>query len=209
MRTKTRKPARNLRLFFRLIAVLSALGIAVWVLDARLRPGICAISEGVVRQDLTRMMSDAMAKTMQDSPDTYSVLLRDESGKPIAAEVLTQQVNRFQVQLLERMNADLCAYTAHSITISLGDASQNALLAGHGPKVRVQLHPVGDIGIEVQSDFTDAGINQTCHRILVKMTATVRMAAPVHSDEVTVCTEHLLCETILVGDLPDGIWSTP
>lgn len=53
-----------------------------------------------------------------------------------------------------------------SFSISLGSLTGNKILISKGPKVDIQMETIGDIETNIQSEFKEAGINQTIHRYI-------------------------------------------
>ena len=51
--------------------------------------------------------------------------------------------------------------------------------------------------------FESAGINQTLHRIMLKVTTTVYLVSSWHSTSVEIASSYLIAETVLVGSVPN------
>ena len=53
------------------------------------------------------------------------------------------------------------------------------------------------------SEFVQAGINQTNHKIYVNLTATINVVLPVANKQIVSNTQLLICENIIVGKIPE------
>ena len=52
------------------------------------------------------------------------------------------------------------------------------------------------------SEFEEAGINQTRHKIFLNVIADMRVILPGVDKTISTCTEVLVCESLLVGKVP-------
>lgn len=98
----------------------------------------------------------------------------------------------------------LSALEAQSVSVPLGSALGVALLSGVGPRVRVQLLPVGTVLTAYETEFTSAGINQTRHRVLLTMTAQVQLILPTGASAVQASNQVAVAESIIIGDVPES-----
>ena len=77
-----------------------------------------------------------------------------------------------------------------------------ALAACMGVSLLVNV-PVGTVSAEFRSDFSQAGVNQTLHRIELEVAVPVTLILPGGQTELTVETGLLVAETVIVGAVPD------
>ena len=54
------------------------------------------------------------------------------------------------------------------------------------------------------SEFSEAGINQTLHRILLEVSVDVSAIIPGYTTSVDVTTNFVVAETVIVGSIPDS-----
>ena len=59
---------------------------------------------------------------------------------------------------------------------------------------------------DLRNKFRAAGVNQTVHSIYMDVTATVSIVMPSQTREVSSETEVLVCESVIVGTVPDIYW---
>ena len=58
-----------------------------------------------------------------------------------------------------------------------------------------------------KSEFVSAGINQTVHRIYLEVSSVVNLILPIFDDPVQTYTQVLICESVIVGTVPDFYFS--
>lgn len=78
-----------------------------------------------------------------------------------------------------------------------------SLLAGYGNPVKVKTLSVSSVTCQFKSEFNSVGINQTLHSIYVLVDSLVLIEMPFKSQEVRCQTSVMICESILVGKVPD------
>lgn len=192
-----------------LVCILLLCGLTLWILwlGIRIREPFSAACCHVIRQDATRILVESTEQALQQNQSDFSAIVKNESGEVVSVELLSGAVGSFQNQVTGRVNDALNAYASSRVSVPLGSASGMTLLAGRGPNVQVRVRPAGSVQTELLTQFSQAGINQTCHQILLRLTVTLDVAAPLQSQPVTVTYTCLLSETIIVGKTPSGIWA--
>ena len=68
----------------------------------------------------------------------------------------------------------------------------------------MKIVPVGAVSTEFMSEFSSAGINQTRHRIFLKLDTTVQMVIPTGTQTARVSAQVPVAESIIVGAVPDS-----
>ena len=54
------------------------------------------------------------------------------------------------------------------------------------------------------SSFYTEGINQTMHRLIMRVQTTIRILVPLSAENVTVSMDFVIAEQIIVGRIPDS-----
>ena len=72
-----------------------------------------------------------------------------------------------------------------------------------GTDVNIVIDPVGTVQCSFGSHFETAGINQPLHRIYRNVSSTVDVIIPSSHQVVQIETPILVCETVIVGKVPD------
>ena len=96
------------------------------------------------------------------------------------------------------MNWKIYIFTYH-----YGNFTGNSLLAGCGPNVKVKVIPIGTVKTDFKTEFVSAGINQTRHRVYLRVYCTMYVAAPLVGNEIVVNNGVVVAETVLIGDVPE------
>lgn len=186
-----------------LLALSLPVLLFVWV-DMNLKPVILSMAEAKARVMAVEAVNNAAYEVMRErvSYNDLIVVVMDETGRVSMLQADTMRMNELgtRTALLAQRNLDALAATG--IRIPIGSATGSRLLAGSGPAVTVSLVPMGSVTAEFVSEFTSAGINQTRHRIYLKMNAVVRMVIPTGAGQAQVSAYVPIAESIIVGTVP-------
>lgn len=199
-----RRRKRGLALRLLLVAIVPA-ALFVWM-DWNLRPVILSMAEAQARVMAVQAMNDAVFDVMRagDLYDDLMTVVLDEAGRVSVMRANTARMNELATTAALRVQRNLGEIAEAGISIPLGAALGSQLFAGSGPGVTVKIVPVGAVSTEFVSEFSSAGINQTRHRIFLKMDTTVQMVIPTGTQTAQVSAHVPVAESIVVGEVPES-----
>ena len=90
------------------------------------------------------------------------------------------------------------------LVIPLGTLTGSALLAGRGPGFTVRMQSVGSCSARFENRFSQAGINQTTHRIILCVEVNMSILLPGFQTSTQVDASFSVAETVIVGDVPES-----
>lgn len=158
-----------------------------------------------VKVSATKSINYAIAEAMSQNI-TYSDLINvvsDSTGKISMIQANSVQINTLS-KLINRVTlAQLSNYSASVLQIPLGAFTGIAVFAGLGPKVNIEIYPYGDVKCSFISEFTEAGINQTIHKIYLTVDTSIRVVLPLKTITVKNAGQVVLCESLIVGEIPE------
>ena len=138
------------------------------------------------------------------SYDDMMIVQKDDAGRVSLLQANTTLMNSLASETALHAQAALSSLENQFVSIPLGAALGVTILAGSGPRIRVQILPVGAVSALFSTEFQSAGINQTRHKILLTLEATVRLVIPNGVEEVAVSSQMAVAESIIVGLVPDS-----
>ena len=127
----------------------------------------------------------------------------DAAGKVTSLTSNTAQTNRFKRQVTDAIVQRMSELDSAALGVPLGTLTGQALLSGAGPSVRVRVDSVGSVTVDYSNSFTEAGVNQTLHRVCLDVEATVYLFLPGEILPVSVSSSICVAETVIVGETPD------
>lgn len=128
----------------------------------------------------------------------------DAQGRVTMLRADTMRMNELAAQTALRAEEELNSVENQFVRIPLGAALGIKSLSGFGPKMSMQILPVGAVHASFDTEFESAGINQTRHRIFLTLRATVSLIIPTGSQVVEVQSTMPIAESIIVGEVPDS-----
>lgn len=191
-----------------LLSALVGLSMACLLIHAfntALRPQLLAFTEAQVRNRLNQLSSQVVSQVMQDQSLTYSelvVLRTGQGGEVSTMSVDSQKLNLLRAQVMEQITEQILALDTTDLGIPLGLLTGIDILSAAGPKLPVRVTSVASATGLFRDEFTNAGINQTLHRIVLDVTITARLLLPVGITETAITIPVYITEAIVIGQVP-------
>ena len=76
-----------------------------------------------------------------------------------------------------------------------------------GPDIKIRMMTDGTVETDLRSEFKEAGINQTLHRIYLEVKCNVNILTPYNTITETIYNQVLLIEGLIVGNIPDAYYN--
>ena len=151
-------------------------------------------------------LNRAVDKVMEGGV-TYEELMDtrlDAMGRVSMLRANTVRMNALAAETALVAEQELNSFDNQFVDIPVGAALGIRFLSGFGPRISVQILPVGAVSASYDSEFETAGINQTRHRIFLTLRATVSLIVPAGSRLVEVGSTLPIAENIIIGEVPDS-----
>lgn len=187
-----------------ILLVIIAIGVALWVYWRSMTPTILDIASVKVQSEATRAINEAVLSVFSGDVN-YADMVVVEKNKD--NDIVMLSANSSIVNNLAR-NTSLLTQTKinklfeEAISIPIGSLSGVPLLNDVGPFVNISVSPIGSVVCTFVSEFVTAGINQTLHRIFLNVESKVDLIVPTMHREIEISTPILVCETVIVGQVP-------
>ena len=147
---------------------------------------------------------DQVLTEQQIGYDQLAVVSRNETGDVTAIESNMLQINGLNTEITQHILERLTLMGKDKVSLPLGTLLGGQFLAGRGPDVEFLIIPTGFAKTNVTNRFSEAGINQTRHQIMMSVEIGILAVLPVYSSETTFSTSICLAETVIVGAVPDN-----
>ncbi len=193
----------------RLVGVsLILIGIAILTF-VLIRPNIVKVCTYTAKAVISELIEESINQRLEDKENQteYSDLIEvtySQYGTVTSVKSNTPLINKLKTELVTSINHSLADNHTDNVSISMGTLSGFPFLQGAGPLVEMRTEPEGYASAVFISEFTDAGINQTRHRIIMRTTVDAVTFIPMYTIETEISTDFLIAETIIVGDIPES-----
>ncbi len=185
--------------------MLLGLGLMCLTLVRNMDPLVRDMAVAGAKNAATAAMQKAVAARMTGGQWSDLVqLVKDGEGQITAAVTDVGRVNELQAALAGDVIAALTAPNTADLGVPLGNLLPSPFFSGLGPKVPIRILSVSEVEVKLMSRFTSAGINQTLHRLLLTLSARVRVLIPTGTVTAIVYADVTAAETLIVGRVPDS-----
>ena len=189
------------------IFVFSIIIITIFaLLDLQVRPLIKSIAENQAKISATNIINDEVLRELSDKSSYYSELVSiktDNNGKILAVTTDSQKVNVLKSFVSSNIQRDMPSSNPQKVAVPLGTLTGVELLTGRGPLINMKVSIPGTVSTDIKSEFVQAGINQTKHKIYISVKTQVNALIPGFPITTTVETSILVSEIVIVGDVPN------
>lgn len=188
-----------------LLLFAAALGCAV-LFTVYVRPIILLHAANLVQFTATRAINDAVQDKIYQNRAQYEelvVLERDNDSRVTALKTDAISINRIKTEIVNTLYDAVNGLECTSLDIPAGTVLAPDYLGGMGPKMHVGMSGLGFASAEFISAFTQAGINQTRHNIILEVRADVDVMTAFGRCTTTVTSRFNVTDTVIVGTVPE------
>ena len=196
---------------FIFIFIISILIGSFIYIDNKLRPTITVIAETKAIELANRSINKAVANIVDENIE-YEDLIYVKTGDNGNIKMMQANsilMNEIASKVALEIQSEMKKIKTTSTYIPIGTALGSPLLAKYGPTIKVSIEPIGTVTVDFGTDFESSGINQTRHRIYLKSTTQVKVVVPLTTSTKEIKTQIPICETIIVGDVPQNYVNIP
>lgn len=196
-----RKKKKHLRIkVFIVVLILIALTL-LFAFEKLIKSKTKEIAQIKSESYAEKTINDSVGKCL-DECDYEFVKKNYSNDKIVSIEVKSDEVNNFKHMLMETVSENLNDKKNQSYEINLGAVFSSNLLSGIGPAIHIYFQKEGSVNLDILSDFSSAGINQTIHRVYVTVDLDILAVTPSGNFLFPYSTEYVLSETVIIGDTP-------
>ena len=202
------KKRSGLRLIVLAVLALSALGL--WM-EKNLESVILDMAYARAEAMAVEYMHEAVRDVMGDEINYQDMMTvhTDENGRVTMLQANAVRMNELAAFTALQAQARLESADAQSVSIPLGAALGIPFFSALGPRIRVRIVPVSAVSAAFSTEFESAGINQTRHKIYLSLRTTVRLVIPSGARQVSLGSQVLIAESIIVGEVPQSYVQVP
>ena len=191
----------------RLVCVLALVLVTAGALIFRHK--MAPLAERLILTQVDNQASDAIntaiGEQIASGEISYDAIVQTEknqAGDVTAVKTDMRAVNRLKSRILQRVDAHLKDLSQEELSIPAGSVFLPEFFSGQGPKVPVRVLAVRASDASFHNDFSDAGINQTLHRITIDIHVDITILTWTGTRDIAVDSSVLAAETVIVGTVP-------
>jgi len=198
---------KNKKIKLKLISILCIIVLLLTLIFLYIykvvNPIIFSYSESYVDRLITTSTNKAISKTGMSVDYSKFITIKyndDDSVALILAN--TQYINNLSNEIATLTQSEIDNSKDLKIDIPIGTCSGLSFLTGKGSNFTFHINPIGNTICNFISQFQSSGINQTTHKIFIKITSEASLILPFGSKKISKEVEFLICESLIVGKIP-------
>ncbi|BCI60385.1 sporulation protein YunB [Solibaculum mannosilyticum] len=206
MRRRPHKKSRSTFKIKLLVVLVFLLGLFL-IIQARIRPILVDMATNQSQIVVNQAVNEAIMEVLNEQQISYDSLIHlttDSQDNVTSIETNIVQMNRLKASISQSVQDKLVNLDKPVIDIPLGSLLGDNLLSGFGPNLHARLQMSGSIVPQVESEFSDAGINQVLHQLVLKMNTQFVVIMAGQNIIIDVPSEFVIAESIIVGEVPQA-----
>ena len=187
-----------------IVLILSLLSMVFLTFaDLRLKPVVINAARSRARLFASDVISRSVDADVSESAGSFINVIYGGDGIS-AIETNVTGISRLRADSILNIRGEISDIDRMTLDIPLGNLAGGMLLTGRGFPVRIKLVPIGDVSGEIYSEFSETGINQTLHRIYLRVRVSMNMIVASDTVRLELADDILVAETVIVGKVPDA-----
>lgn len=181
--------------------------LAALAVTARLRfyPMARDLAVTQVTNRTGNLINDAIDEQIKCGSVDYGSMVSLEKGldgKVTALKTNIGEINRLKTLILDIVNEEIIELDVDEIGVPLGSLFFPVFFSGSGPLLPVRVLYISSSDASFHNQFSQAGINQTLHQIIMEVTVQMTILTPAGTEQLDVSTQVVVAETVIVGAVP-------
>ena len=201
-----RKPNKKRRgLYFKLILMLILLTLSISFINKKFMPTIYKKCRFEISRFAVNAINDAVTEATEKygyNYDDYVTIKTTEQGNIVAIFTNAKQITLMHNLIIDKVNERLAKFQSQHVDIAIGSFTGLFWLSSRGPHIPVKITSNGLTNSEIISDIKESGVNQTLHKLHIKIAAEVIGFFPFHSEQIIAESDCMLAESLIVGKVP-------
>lgn len=146
----------------------------------------------------------ALEKSIDKNTDfeTFFKIEKNNQGDVVMILTDSYKFNLLAVKIVDNISYYLNTELSKGVEVPIGVFTGIGLISGFGKKVNMPLITANSVKCDIVSSFTEAGINQTKHSLIINIIPEVYVVTRFKTKRLLDTVSVLIYENIIVGDIP-------
>lgn len=153
------------------------------------------------------VINSTVANYLDNLDVTYSDIVKinnNENGSVKSVEFDTITITKIKSKLISEIQENISKHENLVLSVPIGTLTGSRLLNNRGPNINMGFKISSAVYTDIKSQFISAGINQTLHKITLKVCSEIYFVMPWYRTNGNFETEYTIAETVIVGEVPDA-----
>ncbi|WP_229768560.1 sporulation protein YunB [Tissierella pigra] len=197
------------KLIIFLIAFVLLIVYMYFYIDNNIKPTLIALSEVQAKAVTTKTINDTIKSRIKNNIayDDLIIIKYDNNGRATLVQANMMMMNTIAADVALEVQEQLGKLSTSKVDVPIRNAFNRQMI--RLPSIKLEIQPQGSVNVDFATEFEEAGINQTRHRIYLIVMTDIRMIIPLTSETLRITTNIPIAETVIVGDVPEQYISIP
>lgn len=201
---KEKRNRKKLKIIFVFIIAILTVIVSIQAIN----PIFEKMSEAEAKAIATKISNEKATEVMANYKyQDLVTIMKDNNGNITAITSNIIPINEIISDVAVKIQEELDKVESKEINIPIGSFTSSKILAGRGPNVNIKLKTIGDVETDFRSEFKEAGINQTLHRLYLQVDCKVAILTPFQTLERNISNQVILAENVIVGITPNTYYN--
>ena len=199
------------KILFRGILLAAVLLSLFLMFRGKYRLTIRDLAHTQVKNITSDLTNDAIARQIASGNIQYDRIVyfeKDLEGRITALKTNIGEINHLKTDILNIINGQILALDAADIGIPIGSLFLPEFFSGRGPAIPVHILAIRNSEATFTSHFTQAGINQTLHQLIMELNVDAAVLVLGETSTFSVSSQIVVAETVIVGAVPNTFIQT-
>ncbi len=204
-----KKLRKKRKLRFRILIILAAVILLIVLFEMYMKPFQDKVMENRAKVIVEDRVSEIANSVIESSDYNYDKLLVKSVGsddKVTSLSVDSQAVNKLQNEFSDVFQNKMDDLITSTFSVPIGDFTNLTMLSSMGPRITFTYDMTGSVSVELKSDFTSTGMNQTLHRLTMIVDAEIVFISQSYMENMNIRNEFAVAETVIVGNTPNYLY---
>lgn len=205
------KPHRTSRAALRILAVILILSALSVTVENRLGTLALELGQTQLNNEVLAEANKITSQVIKEQNLSYGSIIIQNKGNDGHIRSLSTDfsaINSLKSEISIRISEYLSGHQKQTCHIPIGSLVSGRLMPASGMTLPVSLICTSDATVEFSDDFCSAGINQTRHRLMIRVTVNAVLRSAFEVREKTVSADIPIAETVISGEVPGLIYGS-
>lgn len=166
------------------------------------------LGEDKIENDILAACSKISSQLLSKHNLSYEnivVIDKDENGAINSIQTNFSKINILKNELEVMLCDFLSSHSKVTCGVPLGSVFSDDILSAAGPDIPITIITAADVDIEISDEFTDGGVNQTKHSLMLRVMVDAKLHTYTDTKATVISSNIPIAETVIIGEVPNYI----
>ena len=184
-----------------ILAIVAGLSLIYYFV--RIAPVLTTVVQETVKMQVSQAIDDMTDSELHNVKYEDLVITRyNDEGYVSLLQVNSVNVDLFARKVTALIRTEMAKFEDEGVSIPIGTLSGIPFISGIGPNVELNLMNLGIVDADFISEFVAAGLNQTIHRLYMRIIVNMTIVLPGYTLAFDNSSQVIICESVIAGEVP-------